>query len=120
MFQLCIRSVLIGTDAIYATIIQASHSVFEIVTDAIYRMKLLSKLLIQARSSSYCAVFMNIYFVSRYSLIPRGLPSVPIPLSFTSPKGATVELMIPSLTPTIPTSNLCANEKALDRSLVQK
>ena len=49
---------------------------------------------------------MKIYFVSRYSEIPRGDPSLPSPLSLAPPKGATHVLIMPSLTPTMPDSRL--------------
>jgi len=51
------------------------------------------------------------YFVSRYSDRPKGDPSLPMPLSFTPPKGAVQVLIIPSFTPTIPVSRLkfCQN-----------
>ena len=51
------------------------------------------------------------YFVSKNSAKPTELPSLPRPLSFTPPKGATAEDMIPSLIPINPFSSLLAEKK---------
>mmetsp|Transcript_14491 Transcript_14491/g.31626 ORF Transcript_14491/g.31626 Transcript_14491/m.31626 type:complete len:210 (+) Transcript_14491:1574-2203(+) len=63
---------------------------------------------------------MNTYFVSKYSEIPMGDPSLPIPLSLTPPNGAELELMTPSFTPTNPHSNRRETSKARVRLSVQK
>ena len=51
------------------------------------------------------------YFISEYSSIPCLDPSRPRPDSLIPPKAASGALIIPSLIPTIPTSNFLATRQ---------
>lgn len=53
----------------------------------------------------------QIYLISRYSSIPYFEPSRPNPDCFQPPKGAISDEMIPSFTPTIPTSMASATRQ---------
>ncbi|KAE9543270.1 hypothetical protein AGLY_003181 [Aphis glycines] len=58
----------------------------------------------------------QIYFISVYSSIPWREPSLPRPDSLTPPNAASVADIIPSLTPTIPTSKAFATLQTCDKS----
>jgi hypothetical protein len=62
----------------------------------------------------------QMYFVSTYSSMPYFDPSLPRPEDLIPPNGATSVEMIPSLTPTIPTSIASENLKIRPRSFVKR
>lgn len=75
------------------------------------------RLLKLQRSSPSCWVVLSedfykppkqTYLISKYSSMPYFEPSRPKPDCFTPPKGHSTEEIIPSLTPTIPTSSCSA------------